>query len=57
MLAALLEWILWIAAFLYCLIKVFQKAEHWTIRVLAVIIGVLFTLLRYASLIVCCVAT
>lgn len=46
MLAALLEWILWIAAFLYCLIKVFQKAEHWTIRVLAVIIGVLFTLLR-----------
>lgn len=49
MLAALLEWFLWIAAFLYCLVKVFQKAEHWTIRVLAVIIGVLFTLLRYVS--------
>ncbi|KAK9800013.1 putative chitin synthase [Seiridium cardinale] len=46
MLAALLEWFLWIAAFLYCLVKVFQKAEHWTVRVLAVIIAVLFTLLR-----------
>lgn len=46
MLAALLEWFLWIAAFLYCLVKVFQKAEHWSIRVLAIIIGVLFTLLR-----------
>lgn len=47
MLAAFLEWFLWIAAFLYCLVKVFQKAEHWTIRVLAVIIAVLFTLFRY----------
>lgn len=46
MLAALLEWFLWIAAFLYCLVKVFIKAEHWTIRILAVIIGILFTLLR-----------
>ncbi|KAI1877545.1 hypothetical protein JX265_003553 [Neoarthrinium moseri] len=46
MLAALLEWFLWIAAFLYCLVKVFQKAEHWTIRVLAVIIAILFTLFR-----------
>ena len=48
MLAALLEWFLWIAAFLYCLVKVFQKAEHWTIRVLAVIVGIFFTLFRYA---------
>ncbi|ORY58070.1 chitin synthase D [Pseudomassariella vexata] len=46
MLAALLEWFLWIAAFLYCLVKVFQKAEHWTIRVLAIVVGILFTLLR-----------
>jgi len=47
MLAALLEWFLWIAAFVYCLWKVFVKAEHWTVRVLAVLVGVAFTLLRY----------
>jgi chitin synthase len=46
MLAALLEWFLWIAAFLYCLVKVYIKAEHWTIRFLAVIIGIFFTLFR-----------
>lgn len=46
MLAAVLEWFLWIAAFMYCLWKVFLKAEHWTIRVLAVAIGILFLLLR-----------
>ncbi|GJC93927.1 class VII chitin synthase [Colletotrichum higginsianum] len=46
MLAAILEWFLWIAAFLYCLWKVFIKAEHWSIRVLAVIVGVLFTCFR-----------
>ncbi|KAK1992500.1 class VII chitin synthase [Colletotrichum falcatum] len=46
MLAAILEWFLWIAAFLYCLWKVFIKAEHWTIRVLAVVVGVLFTCFR-----------
>lgn len=50
MLAALLEWFLWLSAFLYCLVKVFQKAEHWTIRVLAVIIGVLFSGLRFIFL-------
>lgn len=47
MIAAFLEWFLWIAAFLYCLWKVFVKAEHWTVRVLAVFVGVAFTLLRY----------
>ncbi|KAK3324230.1 chitin synthase-domain-containing protein [Cercophora scortea] len=46
MLAALLEWFLWIAAFMYCLMKVFKKAEHWTVRVLAVIVGIVFLLLR-----------
>ncbi|KAL0944217.1 chitin synthase d [Colletotrichum truncatum] len=46
MLAAVLEWFLWIAAFLYCLWKVFIKAEHWTIRVLAVIVAILFTCFR-----------
>ncbi|KAI9683422.1 MAG: hypothetical protein M1829_005494 [Trizodia sp. TS-e1964] len=46
MLAACLEWFLWLAAFLYCLIKVYQKAENWTIRVLAVIMMILFIALR-----------
>lgn len=44
--AAALEWFLWLAAFLYCLVKVFQKAEHWTIRLLAVIMIFGFTALR-----------
>jgi chitin synthase len=35
MLAALLEWILWLLAFLFCLAKVLQKAETWSVRVLA----------------------
>lgn len=47
MLAALLEWFLWISAFLYCLWKVFRKSEHWTVNVLAVIVAVAFVLLRY----------
>lgn len=50
MLAALLEWFLWIAAFLYCLYKVFVKAEHWTVRLLAIVVGIAFTLLRYRLL-------
>lgn len=47
MLAALLEWFLWLAAFVYCLWKVFRKAEHWTVKLLAIIVGVAFVLLRY----------
>ncbi|KAH8889790.1 class VII chitin synthase [Thozetella sp. PMI_491] len=50
MLAAFLEWFLWIAAFMYCLVKVFLKAEHWTVRILAVVIGFLFLLLRFIFL-------
>ncbi|KAG6365855.1 hypothetical protein INS49_000031 [Diaporthe citri] len=46
MLAALLEWFLWIGAFLYCLWKVFRKSEHWTVNVLAVVVAVAFLLLR-----------
>ncbi|KAK4207336.1 chitin synthase D [Rhypophila decipiens] len=46
MLAALLEWFLWLAAFVYCLWKVFKKAEHWTVKLLAVIVGIAFVLLR-----------
>ena len=47
MLAAFLEWFLWLAAFIYCLVKVFQKAEHYTIRLLAIVMIIMFTLLRY----------
>lgn len=50
--AASLEWFLWLAAFLYCLVKVFIKAEHWTIRFLSVIMMISFTLLRCAMLII-----
>jgi chitin synthase len=49
MIAAFLEWFLWVAAFLYCLWKVFVKAEHWTVRVLAIIVGIAFTALRYSN--------
>jgi len=44
--AAFLEWFLWLAAFLYCLVKVYIKAEHWTIKFMAVIMMIGFTLLR-----------
>ncbi|KXJ95606.1 class VII chitin synthase [Microdochium bolleyi] len=50
MLAAFLEWFLWLAAFVYCLVKVFQKAEHWTIRLLAIVIGILFCGFRFIFL-------
>ncbi|KAJ5391580.1 hypothetical protein N7509_007070 [Penicillium cosmopolitanum] len=50
MLAAAFEWVLWLAAFIYCLVKVYQKADHWSIKVLAVVMIVLFSLLRLAFL-------
>lgn len=46
MLAAFVEWVLWLAAFIYCLVKVYFKADHWSIQVLAVVMIILFTLLR-----------
>ncbi|CAG8908255.1 unnamed protein product [Penicillium egyptiacum] len=50
MLAALFEWILWLSAFIYCLIKVWMKADHWSIRVLALVMIFLFTAIRLAFL-------
>lgn len=44
--AALVEWFLWLAAFLYCLAKVFQKADRCSVRVLAVVMMFLFSGLR-----------
>jgi chitin synthase len=49
MLAALLEWFLWVAAFLYCLVKVYQKAETFSIKILAIVMMFAFTALRYAA--------
>jgi chitin synthase len=53
MLAAFLEWFLWLAAFLYCLVKVYQKADTWTIKALAVIIMILFSTLRFVQRFFC----
>jgi hypothetical protein len=47
MLAALLEWFLWLAAFLYCLVKCFQKAENVSVKILSIVMMILFTALRY----------
>jgi chitin synthase len=49
MVAAFLEWFLWLAAFMYCLVKVYQKAEHWSAKILAITIAIIFTLLRKGS--------
>ena len=46
MLAAFLEWFLWLAAFLYCLCKVYAKAENISVKILAIIMMILFTSLR-----------
>lgn len=46
MLAALIEWFLWLAAFLYCLGKVFRKAGNASTRILAVVMMVVFAVLR-----------
>ena len=49
MLAALTEWILWLMAFLYCLVKVYKKAhgkDKLEIRILAVLNMAFFTIMR-----------
>lgn len=46
MVAAFLEWFLWLAAFLYCLCKVYKKAENISVKVLAVMMIIMFSILR-----------
>ncbi|OKL64376.1 Chitin synthase D [Talaromyces atroroseus] len=46
MLAAFLEWFLWLAAFLFGLVNVCRKADHWSTRVIAVLMMLLFSVLR-----------
>ncbi|KAJ4165351.1 hypothetical protein LMH87_006985 [Akanthomyces muscarius] len=50
MMMAFLEWFLWLAAFLYCIFKAFQKAEHWSIKALCVVVGFAFFLMRLVFL-------
>ncbi|KAI9688081.1 MAG: hypothetical protein M1822_001587 [Bathelium mastoideum] len=45
-LAALLEWFLWLAAFVYCLFQVFLKAENARTRIMCVLVAILFSCLR-----------
>jgi chitin synthase len=49
MFMAVFEWLLWLAAFVYCLLMVYTKADHWSIRALALVMIVLFSLVRYAG--------
>ena len=52
-LAALVEWFLWLTAFLYCLVKVFIKADgktKWSIRILSLVLMVFFTCMRLVFL-------
>jgi chitin synthase len=46
MVAALLEWFLWLTAFVFCLVKVYQKAGNLSTKVLACGISILFTTFR-----------
>lgn len=46
MLAALVEWVLWLAAFFYGFACVYKKADHWSVKFLAVVMMILFSVLR-----------
>lgn len=46
MIAAFVEWILFLAAFDYCLWQAYRKAEHQSTRILTVFISFGFTALR-----------
>ena len=50
MIAALLEWFLWLAAFCYCLWKVFCKAKGWRTRALAIMMTLFFVMFRSVDL-------
>lgn len=49
MLAAFLEWFLWLAAFCYCLCKAYRKADRWHSKVLAVLMMAFFVSFRYVQ--------
>lgn len=47
--AAFLEWFLWLAAFFYCLAKAFKKADRWSQRTLALLMFLIFLIIRSES--------
>lgn len=47
MILVIIEWTLWIVAFIYSLIKAYQKADRTSAKVLAVLVALTFTVLRY----------
>jgi hypothetical protein len=49
MIAAFLEWFLWLVAFCYCLWKVYRKAENCRTRILAIAIGLFFVAFRFVA--------
>lgn len=49
MIAAFLEWFLWLAAFCYCLWKVYRKAQNWRTRILAIAISLFFVAFRLVA--------
>jgi len=49
MIAAFLEWFLWLAAFCYCLWKVYRKAENWHTRILAIAMSLFFVAFRFVA--------
>ena len=49
MVCALVEWFLWLSAFCYCLSKAFKKADHWSSRLLVILMLLLFVILRYET--------
>jgi chitin synthase len=49
MVAAFLEWFLWLAAFCYCLWKVYCKAENWRTRILAIAMSLFFVAFRFVA--------
>jgi len=49
---AIFEWFLWLSCFSYCLAKTYQKADHWTSKVLSGVMLFSFFVFRYDGLLV-----
>jgi chitin synthase len=47
--AAFLEWFLWLAAFCYCLWKVYHKAENWRTKILAIAPSPFFVTFKFVA--------
>lgn len=47
--AAAFEWFLWLAAFCYCLVKAYRKSQHWSEKILAVLMIIFFVAFRCVS--------